>query len=489
MDPAAAGRTIAAAVKSPSAPMTIADAAAASGLALRDAERGLHWLSAEYRGQLRVSESGELVFVYPTGWHKPWETRDRVRDALSAVGRAGMGVLRFVVRAWVTIVLLGYVALFLAVVIGMMFANQNDRRDRRGGLPGGELAFIVLRVLSDALFWTFHPFSPFAVGYGSAFAVGSVPARGASRRSTRDRDETPFYEKVNRFFFGPTPAPLDPRRTERAILAELRAERGRIGLADVMRVTGLPRDQADPLMARLMLDYDGDVEVSEEGGIYYRFESVRKTAETEASGPPRRPRAAWEELPSLPPLTGNGGGTNFLIGALNGFNLMMSLVALDMNLTVSKLPYLFGRIPIEMLPYAGTPIVLGVIPLAFSLALYALPLTRALARPFKTKRVARERGRLAILRSVLSSLEKKTPVTDASLARAWEGATGHAPDSMELTRRVVELGGSAEIQEDSGQVRYRFVDLETEAAALEAEREHASDDEKKIGRIVFASDN
>jgi hypothetical protein len=38
-------------------------------------------------------------------------------------------------------------------------------------------------------------------------------------------------------------------------------------------------------------------------------------------------------------------------------------------------------------------------------------------------------------------------------------------------------------------VRYRFVDLETEAAALEAEREAASDEEKKVGRVIFASDN
>jgi hypothetical protein len=38
-------------------------------------------------------------------------------------------------------------------------------------------------------------------------------------------------------------------------------------------------------------------------------------------------------------------------------------------------------------------------------------------------------------------------------------------------------------------VRYRFVDLETEAAALEVERDHASDEEKKVGKIIFASDN
>jgi hypothetical protein len=498
MDPRAAGQALATSIKDPQKPLTVADAATASGLALRDADRGLHWLSAEYRGHLRVTESGELLFLFPYGFAKPWETRDRISKALGAIGHAAVGVLRFIVRAWVMIVLVGYVALFVAIVLGMLFANQNGRNDRRGRLPGGDIALVFLRVLGDALFWTFHPFSPFAVGYrGYGYGYGSRGALAPARSQRAPKDETPFYEKVNRFFFGPTPPPEDPRATERKVVAELRAQKGRIGLADVMRVTGMPREQADPMMARLMLDYDGDVEVSEEGGIYYRFESMRKTAEAEATSPASsrtasadvpRPRAAWDELKELLPLTGNSAGSNVLILALNGFNLIMSLVAIDVNLTLSKLPFLFGRIPLEALPYAGTPIVLGIIPLVFSLALLLLPIARAVAIPFKARALSREKGRLAILRAVLSRISQKAPVTDQALVEAWKGATGEAPDSKEVTRRVVELGGDAEVQEDTGEVRYRFVDLETEAAALEMEREHASDEEKKVGKVVFASD-
>jgi hypothetical protein len=496
MDPSAAGQALATSIKDPQKPLTVADAATASGLALRDADRGLHWLSSEYRGHLRVTESGELVFLFPYGFTKPWETRDRVQKALGAIAHAAGGVLRFIVRAWVMIVLVGYVALFVAIVLGMLFANQNGRNDRRGRLPGGDIALVFLRVLGDALFWTFHPFSPFAVGY-RGYGYGSRGALAPARSQRAPKDETPFYEKVNRFFFGPTPPPEDPRATERKVVAELRAQKGRIGLADVMRVTGMPREQADPMMARLMLDYDGDVEVSEEGGIYYRFESMRKTAEAEATSPASlrtasgdapRPRAAWDELKELMPLTGNSAGSNILILALNGFNLIMSLVAIDVNLTLSKLPFLFGRIPLEALPYAGTPIVLGVIPLVFSLALLLLPIARAVAIPFKARALSREKGRLAILRAVLSRISQKAPVTDQALVEAWKGATGAVPDSKEVTRRVVELGGDAEVQEDTGEVRYRFVDLETEAAALDAERELASDEEKKVGKVVFASD-
>ena len=121
--------------------------------------------------------------------------------------------------------------------------------------------------------------------------------------------------------------------------------------------------------------------------------------------------------------------------------------------------------------------------------MFALPVARAAARPFKARRLTREKGRLAILKTVLARVAEKTPITDEALVLAWKGAPGQEPDSKEVTKRVVELGGDAQIEEDTGQVRYRFVDLETEAAALDEEREHASDEEKKVGKVIFASDN
>jgi hypothetical protein len=341
---------------------------------------------------------------------------------------------------------------------------------------------VLLRVLGDALFWTFHPFSPIGVGYGYGYDRRAVGMPRGQR--TAERDGTPFYEKVNRFFFGPTPPPVDPLAQERRLLALIRAQKGRIGLGDVMRVTGLPREQADPLLARLMLDYDGDVSVSEAGGITYSFAALRKTA-TDAPEPP--PPSAWSGAKELLPFTGNNFGANALIFALNGFNLVMSLVALDAGLTLDKLRFLFSRVPLEALPDTGTAIALGVVPLVMSIALFALPIARAALRPIRARALARENARLAVVRTVVSRVEAKQPITDAALVEAWKGAAGTPPASIELTKEVVRLGGDAEIQE-SGEVRYRFPELEAEEAALEDERAVASDEEKRIGEVVFASD-
>ena len=465
--------------------MTIADASAKSGLPLWDAERALHALVSEYRGHLRVTAEGDLLFRFPTGFTKPWETRTAIQSALSALGRGLLGVGRFVVRAWVSIVLIAYVLIFVALLIGLAAARSGDSRDRGGSSFG--LGTVLLRVVADALFWTFHPFSPFAYTYYEAPAYGYGRQRGYGQ--IQEEPKTPFYEKVNRFFFGPeTPKP-DPREKERLILAEIRAQRGRIGLADVMRVTGLPRDEADPMMARLMLEYGGTVDVSDEGGIVYRFKEIRKTAEDPALAAAARPEPVWQKKTEATPLTGNGFGANFLIVLLNAFNLVVSFWALSANLTISRVSLLLQGVPWLKLPPTGTAIALGVVPLVFSIALFALPLFRALWQPFKARRAARENGRKALLRTVLSNVKGKQGVSDEDLIAAWTAAAGTAPDPKTISKEVVALGGDVDLENAEKGVRYRFPDLELEAKAVEAEREAAAEDEARLGKIIYSSEN
>lgn len=475
-----AATVLVASLKDPSVPLTIADAAAQSGLPMRDADRGLNWLTSTYRGHLRVTEEGQLLFLFPYGFTKPWETRDALDRTARAVGTFLSGVARFVVRAWLTIAILGYAAIFLALIIGLTFARQGSSRD--DGLS--QLGFVVFRVLADALFWTFHPFSPIAVGWNDSL----LQSRRYGRRGA-DPNKTPFYEKVNRFVFGPAVATEDPLERERRVIAEIRAQKGRIGLGDVMRVTGLPRDEADPMMARLMLDYEGDVDVSEAGGIIYKFEALRKTA-LDVSDP--RPLPAWSEPRIVPPLTGNRFGTNVLVAALNAFNLVMGLFVIANNLTIARIIDLLRplRPGVEYvpLPYDGMPIVLGLIPLVFSIALFLLPLGRVLLRPLRARAISHENGRLGLLREILTRVEARTPLTEPGLRAAWKSGAGSEPGSTELTRAVVDLGGDVDI-EPTGEVRYRFVDLEAEAAALEEERAIAADAEAHVGKVIFSSDN
>ncbi|WP_394825588.1 hypothetical protein [Pendulispora albinea] len=498
MDPAAAAEVLRQKLTQPDKPMTVADASVASGLALRDAEAGLTWLTQEYRGHLRVTEDGDLVHVFPHGFTKPWESREALSLFIERAGRALAGAGRFVVRAWLLIAMASYALLFVGLIVALMFARSGSSDNRDTGW-GVNLFAVLVRAMADALFWTFHPFSPVYIAGTYDAPSFAAPASWSRHRGEHD---VPFYEKINRFVFGPpVPAP-DPHAMRGRLLEEIRAQKGRIGLADVMRVTGLPREHADPLMARLMLDYEGTVEVGEQGGILYRFEALRRTAE---GGPaaadqlwapaPRRPRPAWEMPNELPPLTGNSEGANIAIAALNAFNLLASSWVIAHGLTLSNIGLVLSRqmdpdrlrhVPL-VLPNDGLPIAFGLVPLMFSLVLFALPAVRAFLRTRKEKSVARENARLAILREILARAPSKVPVPDEALRTAYRVATGEEPTSQQITARVVELGGDVDVG-PQGEVRYRFADLEAEAEALEEDRARASEREARLGRVVFASD-
>ncbi len=478
------------ALTTPERPFTVADAAVASGLALREVELGLNVLTSEYRGHLRVTEDGDLVHYFPHGFSKPWITKDRIDRMLSALGRGLAGVGRFVVRAWILAVMVGYAAIFIALLLALS-ASRNDSNRSGGGV--GTLAGGLFRVLADALFWTFHPFSPVYVDPGAfAPAQSGQRPRRSSGREEREQGDVPFYEKVNRFVFGPAAPPEDPNAARARILAQIRVQKGRIGIADVLRVTGLPRADVDALMAKLMLDFDGDVGVAENGGIVYRFPALRRTAgEVPAAAPP----PAWSERKKLPPLTGNGALANVGIALLNGFNLLGATIAGAAGLTLSNAMLLFSKHPPPVLPDDGIAWVLGVIPFVFSLGIFVLPIFRAVLQRFRARAVAKENGRRAMLKEILEHATTKRDVADGELRTAYRVATGDEPSSAEITKAVVELGGDVVIEGErpvrvagSDPVRYRFPGLEEDEAALEEEREEAPAAEARLGKVVFGSD-
>lgn len=483
MEAQEAAKALEKALKGHSGDLTVADASTKSGLPLRDAELGLHSLTSTYRGHLRVTSEGELLFRFPYGFTKPWETRTRIEEFLKAIGKGLVGAGRFIVRAWIAVVLIGYVAIFVALLIALMFAQSNSENRRSSDRDGFGFGFgyLFFRVIADALFWTFHPFSPVAIGRHQSSRFSAYDARPSRSR----KDETPFYEKVNRFFFGPSVPEPDPLAMERLILAEIRAAKGRIGLSDVIRVTGLPREEADPMMAKLMLDYDGDVEVSDSGAIIYKFEAIRKTAS--ATGREPAPKPIWSKVKVLAPLTGNSGGSNALIIFLNGFNLLMSMFAMANGFTLERVFAIIQGLPPELMPLPGTAIALGWVPFVFSIALFMLPVGRILYRQVRKKQVASENGRRAVLQEILSKTPRGETITDKTLQRAWQKAAGSEPNTKRITQEIVALGGDVDVTKD-GVVRYRFPELEAEAEALEAEREAASEEEARVGKVIFSSD-
>jgi hypothetical protein len=455
--------------------LTVADAASRIGISLDKAQAALFGLLAEYPGKLVTTSEGELVFSFPKGLAKKRDERGFFRKAWDKAKGFVKGAARFVLRAWITIAILAYVVIFAAILIALALRGGDDDSPI-GGL--GDVLLVLLRVAFEALWWTFHPFSPFSHAY--------YEPRFA-RRQKKKKDDTPFYEKVNRFVFGAEPAKVDPELRERQLIAEIRAQKGRIGVSDVMRITGLSREEADVSLARLMLDYDGEVEVSEDGGITYTFPRLRYTAEG-ARGVPRR--NVWDELRQLPALTGgNTTGSNVLIAGLNLFNLIAGLVAYAGGFTIEKIIKLIEGVPPELLPQGGTAIALGVVPIFFSLWILAMPIWRAVTRVSERRKVQRENGRRGLLKRVLARLNREKAqdqvhFSEQELEVAFKAVAGREPSRSELRDELLELGADLDTAaSDDGIPRWRFVDLEAEVKALADAR--AQTEAAELGEVVY----
>ncbi len=463
-------------LKGISGAVTVADAATKSGISLHETKGGLNSLIAEYRGALSVTSSGELLYSFPTGFSKPWEQQEMLSAFWQKFKKASLGVLKFFVRAWITIVMLGYVVIFALIILALTFSKSSDRDEGHSSLSSTLMFHTLIRMIIDSLFWTFHPFSPFYVGVDPYYRqYGQAP-------------KMPFYEKVNRFFFGPEEKIVSEEELVKLALKEIRANSGRIGLLDLMRVTGLSKEEADPFMARLMLNHEGDVIVSEEGGIIYEFKAMRKSALTESvSSPP----PIWQKREKMPPFTGNQTSSNLFIAGLNGFNLVMSLVAIANGWTIEKFRYMFtiasSNLPPELIPPPpeGVPLLLGYIPLIFSSALFFIPIFRAMFRGQKKKEIDAKNGKRGLIRAILNKLGLGG-IKEETLRQSWAELAQAEPNESEFTREIIRLGGEFELNDQSKPI-YRFRAIEAELAALEKARHKASSSESSVGDIIFSS--
>ena len=459
--------------------LTVADGAARGGLALRDAEVGLRWLASERGGHLKATENGELLYSFPNGLLEPTQPGGLTR-LLRATGRALASAGRFLVRAWVSVVLVSYAVVFVAVAVALASSREGD------GV--GDALAGVLDVIVEALYWTFHPFSPVNWGREPRWVW-------SGRRRKRG---LPFYERVNRFVFGPPREVEDPRERERRALDEIRRLDGRVGPGDLMRVTGADRESAERDLLRLVVDYDGDIQVSDDGAIVYVFKALRTTAGSEAMAAAAPPPRAWSQRRLLPPLTGNGASTNLLLGALNGFNLAVSGVAVTGGITVERVFQIVehARMVAALGPDApplaaahGVPLLLGWVPLVFSTGLFVLPARRFLRRRRQKAEIAADNGRCAIMRLVLAEPGGVTELAPATARRAWLAASemkdGEAV-TAHIEAAVRTLGGEIDLDE-AGSVIYRFSAEARERRALQALRAAAPSDETLPGAVVFSS--
>ena len=447
---------------------------------------------------MEVAESGTLVYRFDPGLIE--------RDAesfFSRFARKSWAVFKEAFKVWTVLMLVVYFVVFVALLIAAMMASQGKggNRSRGRGISlggrrgGGGFGNLWLWYFFWSPGWGWR--RPY---YGHRWEQQYGAAQGRGRGKGSGETKVPFIKKVFSFVFGPdAPRPTQAQK-DRGVIRLIRARRGVLTAAELVQHTGLPLQEAEDEMTRIMVEQDGDVRVTGKGVLTYVFPELMISARGRVSE--REPDPAWRRLEPNESVTGNELKNNFFIGGMNGFNLVAAATA-----------------PLFIFPQLGLGgplawIGLVWIPVVFSTLFFAIPLFRGLTvRRRNLQRKKRNLRKLLLGQLLTASLSSRGPqwVSGAGVlenARALrlpsKGKSSRGRQASPEANLLAEIGWDRGFQDQlqqltaefdgeveetpDGAVRYRFPEIRLQFQGAEQMRHRLQLETQELGDIVYASD-
>lgn len=297
--------------------VTPAEAAAASGLPVALATEALFHLARGFRARLRVSEAGTIRFTFPSlaprrapgpvrlarrrlrAWLRrhesaltTWGTAFLMPLLLFGLAGNALGVLDAVeqgleIAPWLFVACCGFGALALA--LGFVIVTYN---------PLLFLLQVALFGLLVGRLWASLASGLFVCAYVLIYQLSARFGRWMNptrKRGWGERDLDPAVlaahvkQGMSGFLFGPARAPDDALADERRLTAFIVAQRGIVTTGDLMGLFGWGADEAASELPRLLLDYGGELDVTEAGALICRFEPLRLDETALVRGADTRP--------------------------------------------------------------------------------------------------------------------------------------------------------------------------------------------------------
>lgn len=437
---------------------TIGDLVSDTGLAADTVRETLKSVIERHQGHLEVADSGELVYSFDKRLiergTEPW---------LARAAQAFKRVATSTFKASISVMLVVYFVIFVALVIAAIFASQRGG-DGRGGWSGrGRGGFNF-----DPLLW-YWLWSP-------RWRIGR-PYYGHRWERTLDKDDrVPFYKKVFAFVFGPDQPKPSQRQLDRGALRLIRARSGVLTAAELIEHSGTTIDEAESEMGRLLGAYDGEAVAAPNGEVVYAFPGLMASVDNRRRL--KEPNPAWLRLEPPQELTGNSTTTDVVVAGMNAFTMAASATA----------PwFIFPRLGIGG-PAAFIGLVL--VPLVFSVFFFAAPAVRMAGVWAENGRRRRRNIRRLVLAMVYrQALDDRAPMSEAEVHTF---VAGKLPDAH-VTRTETDAALQSVAAEfeaevavaDDGEVRYAFPEVRAEFTASESVRSRLRLDQRSLGEIVF----
>lgn len=475
------GRTLVTALKRRRNESTVADLVAATGLPKYQVEQSIKGVLDEYAGHMKVTESGEILYYFPAGM------RSRTRGFVPAAKRflrkfleVSGKVLALLFKVWIVVMLVGYFVLFIALLLLALFASvagsvssKDSSRSRSRG--GGFGSFYLTTRLFD-LFIRLWLYS--SLTRADPYRPGRAKPKGR-----------PLHKSVFAYVFGDGDPNAGWDVTEkRAVIQFIRSHKGVVSLPEFMALTGKRPDDAELLMNRYLLEYEGEPDVTPGGTLVYRFPELMRTRETAA-------QFSIESVPrkQLIPFNRNDKGMNTWIGVLNGVNIVFGSYFMYYSFFVDLLDparaldrfYLFTA---QIFSGVGDPALilalgLGLVPFVFSLLFYLIPVVRKGRENKKNEEIRKENYRKDLYAAVL----KEPEITVGSLEDTRKESRMKGIERFR-EQAVKELGALTKVdvaERAEGVFSYSFPELARQREDMETYRKSIDLSKYTLGGTVF----
>lgn len=261
---------------------------------------GLWHLCSQYPSHVRVNEAGELIYRFDSLRRLRRSSRlvmawQRLYSRLAKVGEPALAVLTLMLLPPFLLSVAGHAWAFSEVTPGVLGAIVMVVMG--GFYLSGIICLMLFQVLplaigvsiAGGIIMIAYPFEhgddfPLALfpivlglmllGVAYMFALWTWQLWQETLAGNRAQWARKLWRQIGGALFGPVALP-DSLRDERRLTALIEREAGVLTAADLVALFGWTLDQADSELTRILADYGGDVIVSQEGAIVYRFDAMR----------------------------------------------------------------------------------------------------------------------------------------------------------------------------------------------------------------------
>jgi hypothetical protein len=463
-------------IKNKSREFTINDAASVTGLPLIETEDAVKNLMEKYDCKLKVTEGGDLVYDFGTLHRRTAKSfGEYFQEFLQMLWKGFTIFYKVMISLFLVIYFVVFLLLVIALILGLFSQGNNDN----GSKGAGKLIGFVFR-----LFWSIFEWSTILgynnmyrrhdrYGYGYRHYVEKPGVLAPLRKKAKDsKSKKSFVASVYDFVFGPPRVEIDPLENEQEVATFLRENKGLVCTSELQALAGWTRDEAENFMTEVLARFDGKAQISPNAVLYGDFSEFIRSKD-------RKGEADvvyyWDEYEPEYEMTGNKGGRDWGVGAMNAFNLILSAMVLW-----GPLFELFDGDPVILL-------LLGWIPFIYSATFFLIPMLRWIRIQPLRKAQHKMNIRKRLMKAIFE--EHKEEMT---LKRLTQIANEKATTEEKLSEKVVEdlmmevirdLGGDSYV-DSAGQIRYKFERLDREMDEIKELRAEKRDDED-LGKIIF----